>query len=136
MSDQDSDWLEQLDRHLASPCLAWLLGAGISYGARIPLTYPLTARINAMAVDSPHEPIIKAVLAELPDGSHIEHLLSHLGDYTALAERSRTPSAQIGAVTYSHKQLTDAHEAILTLQLHFSFDVRAPGFGLMSPPPE
>jgi hypothetical protein len=24
----------------------------------------------------------------------------------------------------------------LTLQLHFSFDVRAPGFGLMSPSPE
>lgn len=114
MSDQDSDWLEQLDRHLASPCLAWLLGAGISYGARIPLMYPLTARINAMAVDSPHEPIIKAVLAELPDGSHIEHLLSHLGDYTALAERSRTTSAQIGAMIYSHKQLTDAHEAILS----------------------
>jgi len=114
MSDQESDWLEQLDRHLASPCLAWLLGAGVSYGARIPLMYPLTARINAMAVGSPHEPLIKAVLAELPDGSHIEHLLSHLGDYTALAERSRTTSAQIGSVTYSHEQLTDAHEAILS----------------------
>lgn len=114
MSDQDSDWLEQLDRHLASPCLVWLLGAGISYSARIPLMYPLTARINAMAVGSPHEPLIKVVLAELPDGSHIEHLLSHLADYTALAERSRTTSAQIGAVTYSHKQLTDAHEAILS----------------------
>lgn len=114
MSDQESDWLEQLDRHLASPCLAWLLGAGVSYGARIPLMYLLTARINAMAVGSPHEPLIKAVLAELPDGSHIEHLLSHLGDYTALAERSRTTSAQIGSVTYSHEQLTEAHEAILS----------------------
>lgn len=113
MSNQDSDWLEQLDRHLASPCLAWLLGAGISYGARIPLMYPLTARINAMAAGSSHEPLIKAVLAELPDGSHIEHLLSHLGDYTALAERSRTTSAQIGSITYSLKQLTDTHEAIL-----------------------
>jgi hypothetical protein len=26
--------------------------------------------------------------------------------------------------------------AALALQLHFSFDVRAPGFGLMSTPPE
>lgn len=114
MSDKGSDWLEQLDRHLASPCLAWLLGAGVSYGARIPLMYPLTARIHAMAVNSPHEPLINAVLAELPDGSHIEHILSHLGDYTALAERSRTTSAQIGSVKYSHEQLTEAHEAILS----------------------
>lgn len=114
MNDQESDWLEQLDRHLASPCLAWLLGAGVSHGARIPLMYPLTARINAMAVGSPHEALFKAVLEELPDGSHIEHLLSHLCDYTALAERSRTTSSGIGGGTYSHKQLTDAHEAILS----------------------
>ncbi|MGI6247283.1 MAG: SIR2 family protein [Pseudochelatococcus sp.] len=113
MSDQESDWLEQLDRHLASPCLSWLLGAGVSYGARIPLMYPLTARVNAMAIDSPHEPLIKAILAELPEDSHVEHLLSHLGDYTALAERSRTHSVQVGATTYSHEQLTEAHEAIL-----------------------
>ncbi|TSD87559.1 SIR2 family protein [Mycobacterium sp. KBS0706] len=113
MTDQDNDWLEQLDRHLASPCLAWLLGAGVSYGARIPLMYALTSRINAMAVGSPHEPLIKAVRTELPDSSHIEHLLSHLGDYAALAERSRANTAQIDTVTYTHKQITDAHEAIL-----------------------
>lgn len=111
--DSDTDWLEQLDRHLASPCVAWLLAAGVSYSARIPLMHPLTARVNAMAVGSPHEPLIKAMSAELPDGSHIEHLLSHLGDYSALAERSRTTSAVIGPVTYFHKQLTEAHEAIL-----------------------
>jgi hypothetical protein len=29
-----------------------------------------------------------------------------------------------------------ASSAALALQLHFSFDVRAPGFGLMSTPPE
>lgn len=113
MTEDDNDWLEQLDRHLASPCLAWLLGAGVSFGARIPLMYPLTSRINALAADSPHESLIDAVLAELPDRAHIEHILSQLGDYTALAERSRSANARIGSTTYSLKQLTDTHEAIL-----------------------
>lgn len=111
--EHEGDWLEQLDRHLASPSLAWLLGAGVSRNARIPLMGPLTDRINELAAGTDHEALIKAVQAELPEASHIEHLLSHLGDYTALADRSRASSAQIGGVTYSREQLTGAHEAIL-----------------------
>ncbi|PKM23593.1 MAG: SIR2 family protein [Gammaproteobacteria bacterium HGW-Gammaproteobacteria-13] len=113
MSTDSSDWLEQLDRHLASPCLNWLLGAGVSYGAKIPLMYPLTDRIKALLAGSPHEPLISAVVAELPEDSHIEHILSQMGDYTALANRSRANNASIGGTTYDCEQLQRAHEAIL-----------------------
>lgn len=114
MGEYDGDWLEQLDRHLSSPCLAWLLGAGVSYNANIPLMFPLTSRVNALATNSAHHTLLNALWATLPaDGSHIEHLLSHLGDYIALTARSRTKNATIGNATYSEKQLTDAHEAVL-----------------------
>lgn len=113
MSSDSSDWLEQLDRHLASPCLNWLLGAGVSYGAKIPLMYPLTDRVKALLAGSPHEPLISAVVTELPEDSHIEHILSQMGDYTALANRSRTNNASISGTTYDCEQLQSAHEAIL-----------------------
>jgi len=113
MSGSGSDWLEQLDRHLASPCLAWLLGAGVSYGARIPLMYPLTERVRELAAGTPHKDLLDALFNELPGDTHIEHVLSHLGDYTALAKRTLIGAVLIGDTAYSEPQLTRAHEEIL-----------------------
>lgn len=55
MANEGSDLLEQVDRHLDCPVQSWLLGAGISKNAKIPLIGPLTARVMALAHDSQHE---------------------------------------------------------------------------------
>ena len=80
------DLLEQLDRHLASPNLAWLLGAGISVDAGIPLMHPLTERVRSLLSESAHKELLETVWQMLPEYSHIEHLLSNIADYIALAE--------------------------------------------------
>lgn len=103
------DCLEQLDRHLASPCVAWLLGAGISFDASIPLMWPLTDRVRALMNGGPHVALLNRVWAELPKDAHIEHLLSHLGDYAALAERSHSKTAAIGTLN----DIEQAHRAIV-----------------------
>lgn len=113
MSAHGNDWLEQLDRHLASPCLAWLLGAGVSYGAKIPLMYPLTGRVRELAAGTPHEQLLNALFDELPGDTHIEHVLSQLGDYTALATRTAAGSVNIAGHPYEKPQLTSTHEQIL-----------------------
>lgn len=107
--DEANDVLEQLDRHLMAPCQAWLFGAGISKGAGIPLMIPLTARVRAKAVDTAHKPVLDALFAELPAKSHIEHLLSHLGDYAALAERAQLEEVTVGGVKVKAEALTAAH---------------------------
>ncbi|TWA60822.1 SIR2-like protein [Azospirillum baldaniorum] len=103
------DCLEQLDRHLASRCVAWLLGAGISFDASIPLMWALTDRVRALMNGGPHAALLDKVWAELPEGAHIEHLLSHLGDYAALAERSRSKTMTIGTLN----DIEQAHRAIV-----------------------
>lgn len=108
-----NDWLEQLDRHLASPCLTWLLGAGISFGAKIPLMYPLTNRVKALAQGTEHLALLTALFNEIPEGAHIEHILSHLGDYGALASRSRSKTVSIDNTVFSLEQMNNAHKAIL-----------------------
>lgn len=46
---QDADIAEQFEKHLNSPKQTWLLGAGVSYPANIPLMYPLTDRVMELA---------------------------------------------------------------------------------------
>ena len=53
MIDHDAkDTLHQLDSFLAASNQSWLLGAGISVDANIPLMYPLTERVLALASES------------------------------------------------------------------------------------
>ena len=103
------DVLDQLDRHLASPCVAWLLGAGISFDANIPLMWDLTDRVRALMRDDEHAQLLDKVWADLPENAHIEHLLSHLGDYAALAERSKGKSTVIG----TQKDIEQVHRTIV-----------------------
>lgn len=102
--------IEQLDRHLASPCVTWLFGAGISYNANIPLMYPLTQRVQNLMKTSANAELLKKAWEELPSNAHIEHLLSHLGDYAALADRSQSKKAAIGTfqeIEQAHKEIVD-----------------------------
>ncbi len=113
MAIDSDDLLEQLDRHLASPCQAWLFGAGISVDAGIPLMFQLTNRIRAMAENTAHKAILDAVFGELPASSHIEHLLSHLGDYATLAERAKVAEVTVGGTKIPLSELSAAHTEII-----------------------
>jgi hypothetical protein len=116
METTDTDCLKQLDNLLAAGDQSWLFGAGISLEANIPLMRPLTTRVFAKANEAPDKrakEVLDAVKAELPDESHIEHILSHLIDLAAIAERSRTQKVQVGKVTLELAELRDLHAKVL-----------------------
>lgn len=113
MSAVDDSYLQQLDEFLSRPNQMWLLGAGISRDAGIPLMHPLTHRVMELAATSTHKLLLDALLAELPKNTHIEHLLSQLGDYTTLGKRSSSQKVNIAGVEYSVSTLEAAHIEIL-----------------------
>jgi hypothetical protein len=115
----DPDIAKQLDEHLRSPRQVWLLGAGVSFDAGIPLMIPLTEQIYKR-MDASTEPnkdtaieVISFIRNELSPNSHIEHVLSHLADIVALAERAKDTSFAIGAKRISKMDLQKIHHQIL-----------------------
>lgn len=110
---EEDAYLEQLDSFLSRPNQIWLLGAGASLDAGLPLMYTLTNFVLAKVQGTEHETLISAVRDELPSDAHIEHLLSHLGDYYALADRSRQKHATINGTTYDLKAMEAAHKEVL-----------------------
>lgn len=113
----DKEAARQLDRHLRAPRQVWLTGAGISFGAGLPLMYPLTERVFALlkAADTDAEPrrLVAAIREDLPESLHIEHVLSHLGDLIALADRAKDTSTFVGDARVHKNQLQAAHHTIL-----------------------
>lgn len=106
------DTVESLRRLLDTGRQYWLFGAGISYGANIPLMYPLTDRVKAMLAGADLQ-IFNDIVADLPGDCHVEHILSHIGDLVALATRVKSKSAPLGAAQRSVDELTAAHSAII-----------------------
>lgn len=107
----------QLDRHLRAPRQVWLLGAAISFGAGLPLMYPLTEEVfrrlaNDTARADAHT-LVEAVRDDLPAALHIEHVLSHFGDLIALAERAKDASASVAGGRVHKTKLQAAHHTIL-----------------------
>jgi hypothetical protein len=113
MVNDSDDLVEQLDRHLSSSNQAWLFGAGISKGADVPLMPLLTARVRALAEGTKHKVVLDALFNDLPNGSHIEHLLSHLGDYATLAERAKADEVTVSGTKIKASALTDAHKEVV-----------------------
>ena len=107
------DALSQIDSHLSCPCQNWLLGAGVSLDAGIPLMDSLTDRIFTLLDGKPAGTVIAAIKGDLPPSAHIEHVLSQLVDYIAICERSRADEIPIAGVTYKTDQLREIHHAIL-----------------------
>lgn len=113
------DIAKQFDEHLRSPRQVWLLGAGVSVNAGIPLMYPLTDRVAALMESGAEDPempstkILEFIRSELPKDCHIEHILSHLGDMIALAERSRDACFQVGSERIKKTVLQAVHHQIL-----------------------
>ena len=88
----DDELFLQVEEHLKCSEQSWLLGAGISFDAKLPLMYPLTNKVKKDMEGSHkklYDDIITPLFEELPEQCHIEHVLSHLGDYAALAERNK-----------------------------------------------
>ncbi len=115
----EADVAKQFDEHLRSPRQVWLLGAGVSVNAGIPLMCPLTDRVRTL-IEQSEEPnkelavkVLKFIRSELPDDCHIEHILSHLGDMIALAERAKDYSYPVGEQRIKKIDLQRVHHHIL-----------------------
>ncbi|MFL7863853.1 SIR2 family protein [Vibrio cincinnatiensis] len=106
----------QIEEHLKCSEQSWLLGAGISFDAKLPLMYPLTNKVKK-DLENNHEELFNDIVVplfnELPLECHIEHVLSHLGDYAALAERNKEKKTTINGKEIELSRLEDIHYVIL-----------------------
>ncbi|WGL17232.1 SIR2 family protein [Microbulbifer bruguierae] len=116
MDSVTRDTLTQLDNLLAASNQSWLFGAGISLDAGIPLMWPLTERVFSKAQDE-GEPsdiqVLEFVKKQLSEDSHIEHILSQLGDHRAIADRSKDRVVRFDEVILSVEDLDNLHQRIL-----------------------
>src|SRR5690348_12957834 len=80
--------LDDISAHLTSERQSWLFGAGISCQSGLPLMGLLTELIISRfrEIGGHLNDLLLKVHSELPDSSHIEHILSQVGDMIALAE--------------------------------------------------
>jgi len=117
MDPATKDTLAQLDNLLAASNQSWLFGAGISLDAGIPLMWPLTEHVftRANTEGAPNDiKVLEFVKGQLTDDSHIEHILSQLGDHRAIADRSKDKTVAFDGVTLSVDDLDELHQRILT----------------------
>ena len=109
---------EEIKKHLDSSRQNWLLGAGISYVANIPLMFPLTRRIGTLIHkdgETTDKTIYQAIIQELDTNSHIEHYLSHLGDLITLSDRTKSKKCIIGGVEFGKDEFIQLYKLILRL---------------------
>lgn len=117
MDPTAKDNLAQLDNLLAASNQSWLFGAGISLDAGIPLMWPLTDRVFARAKDDGEAndlKVLESIRSQLSDDSHIEHILSQLGDHRAIADRSKDKNVTFDGVALSVDDLDALHQRVLT----------------------
>jgi len=113
MDPTSKDYLAQLDNLLSASHQSWLLGAGISRDAGIPLMWPLTDRVFAIAKTNDLK-VLTHIREQLTSDSHIEHVLSHIGDYRAIAIRSKDKTINFGKIKLTVDDLDALHHRILT----------------------
>lgn len=109
--------LENLKQLLSSQSRQnWLFGAGISFGSKIPLMYPLTNRVEEIIQENSgakEKDILASLKEDLTEDCHVEHYLSHLGDLLAIAERSKQKTAYLGANSYTSDELKQLYLEII-----------------------
>jgi hypothetical protein len=112
--------LSELDDLLTQSCKAFLIGAGCSKCAGIPLTAELTAKTLASNhLDATTKTILIAIerLFSGAIAANIEDYLSEVVDMVAMAERrnsrcATTSTASLNGINYSAQQLKDAVDQI------------------------
>lgn len=115
MNDEDRDILQQVDNLLNANRQSWLLGAGTSLDSGIPLMGGLTKKVIDCIEKENHKRAIEAICKELEESCHIEHILSHLSDCRAIADRRRDKSISFGTTAFSIEELDSFHSHLLTL---------------------
>ena len=115
------DIAEQFEKHLNSPKQTWLLGAGVGFASNIPTMRPLTKRVLEIANtaelrdDDEGKRIIAFIQNDIGEDANIEQLLTHLGDYISLAERSRNNSVSIDGQLINKDKLVNIHQILLQI---------------------
>lgn len=107
--------LEEMNKHLSCENQNWLFGAGISCESNIPLMFPLTYRIERQIDNSENKKLYYEICNDLPESYHIEHVLSHIGDFIALADRSNFSCAYLKNKKYSIEEFQKLHAEIIKL---------------------
>lgn len=82
----------------------WLLGAGVSFDANIPLMYDLTTRVKGILAEQARRTPETAVVWEdyetisqaLPGDHHVEHVLTYLTDLMSLTDRRHDRRIEVG----------------------------------------
>lgn len=121
MSEQANDIAEQFEKTLNSSKKTWLLCAGISYPANIPLMIPLTKRVLDLARtvkfvgNDDILVVIDEIEKDIDEKAHIEIFLTHLADLISMSRRTRDGKAQVGVNKVSFETLTTLHNGLLEL---------------------
>ncbi|MFG1230535.1 hypothetical protein [Xanthobacter wiegelii] len=68
--------------------------------------------LNYADTSAAHHALFASLRSGLPDAAHIEHVLSQLGDFVALAERSKDQKIAIGEADYAVETLRALHGGI------------------------
>ncbi len=116
MSHEAEQARKQIDDLLNIPCQSWLLGAGVSNDAGVPLMLPLTDRVAAILQQDKKTPepyeTFQTIRDTLHENSHVEHIMSQIGDLLAMAERSKTKSVPVGKLKCDVAFLQTLHDSI------------------------
>jgi len=102
------DLIDDLSKLFAHGQQMWLLGAGASFEANLPLVKGLTERVrlklaNELFVgdDRPNatvSSVIEGLRADIGDTANIEDILDHLADHLSMAQRSVSKSASVNVL--------------------------------------
>lgn len=113
--DKFTETIEEINKNLGCTNQNWLFGAGISHNANVPLMICLTERVAAMLPSGEIRSIYESITEDLSSDFHIEHVLSHLGDHIAIAERSKHRMTAINGNNYEATKLRELHSTIIKL---------------------
>lgn len=109
-----SEIVEEMYKHLECVNQNWLLGAGISYESKIPIMTPLTKRVKELLNgDNDNSELYNVVESDLPEGHHIEHVLSHIGDLVALSGRSKDNKVNCKGTDCEKDALLELHKTLV-----------------------
>lgn len=110
--------LRDLESLLSQSRLAFLIGAGCSRCAGLPMMDGLTDEVLS-TLEEPHLAVLKAIILNFEGAPRctIEDYMSELVDLIALAERRKlrsagTPGVKLGSAPYSSEQLAETLDAI------------------------
>lgn len=116
-----SSFSKNLGDLMSSDHQLWLLGAGVSIDACIPLMVPLTRRVKGILEEGASSGAdaadiwsdYQAISAALPPDHHIEHVLTYLADLMSLTDRRQDKRIELGPNLRQREHLARLYTAIV-----------------------